>query len=1120
MSSRMMMRSLIGWQYSDFLVGAREEKLAEGIKLYAIPPTASSRRTILWDLVTVYAKGGKTIGFTQTKWDADEVWLALTNSIASEALHGDISHHQRGLTLNGFRQGKFRVLVATDVAARGLDIPNVELELSILSPDVFPILSSVSISAIFCSDCVLWELAGVVGVFEFVLLMGFLAVAQYELPNDRETFVHRSGRTGRARKEGTAVPMFTSSQRRTVKFLERGVGWLDIPNADLHCPLFYGVRFALFLYRFRVLISMLGSSGCFYFAMHRFHLIMSGGFRDSCALCRGQVEGVELCAVAMAAETGQSFVGRALMSQQRQRLRSIVTSQSLPTVKLSFFVFKISLTFFRTLEAPTLNPLLNNSLKLGEVQYLVLDEADRTIAAGFVEDVEVNVEKLRSERQSILFSATMPGWVSADSFSPPVKLISTKFDNFLSTPFASTLQVGAEETKLAVSSKRTILGDLVTTKWDADEVWLALTNSIASEALHGDISEQQRGLMLNGFRQGKFRVFVTTDVAAWGLDIPNVDLVVHYELPNDPETFVHRSGRTGRAGKDGTAVPMFTSSQRLTVKSLERGVGCKIEFISPPSVQEVLESSAEQVVATLSAVFILNLLRSVSSSSYIGRLGVDDDLPWRKVMWLWSALLDISVSPLPSSSISLVYFSFIIFSKGADLNAEQQLLFPTLEAPTLNPLLNNSLKLGEVQYLVLDEADRTIAAGFVEDVEVNVEKLRSERQSILFSATMPGWVGDQYFQWAEGIKLYAIPPTATSRRTILGDLLTVNFKLYAIPPTATSRQTILGDLLTLLYALNFMTELLTNTSYLYVYWYSFYLSVYKDGQGADLNAEQQRLFPFHLIMSGGFQDSCALCRGQVEGVELCAIAMAETGQSFLGRALMDIGSPNAKTAAGDMIWVSYATQESALAHGVDVVVGTPGRIIDLINNNSLELAEVQYLVLDEADRTIAVGFEEDVQVNVEKLTSERQSMLFSATMPGGWVGAQEEKLAEGIKLYAIPRTASSRRTILGDLVTIYAKGGKAIVIALTKWDADDVWLALTNSIALEALHGDISHRQRGLTLNGFRQGKFRVLVATDVAARGLDIPNVDLELSILSPDVFPMLSTVSISAILCSDCLL
>jgi len=75
----------------------------------------------------VYAKGGKTIVFTQTKRDADEVSLALSNSIATEALHGDISQHQRERTLNAFRQGKFTVLVATDVASRGLDIPNVDL---------------------------------------------------------------------------------------------------------------------------------------------------------------------------------------------------------------------------------------------------------------------------------------------------------------------------------------------------------------------------------------------------------------------------------------------------------------------------------------------------------------------------------------------------------------------------------------------------------------------------------------------------------------------------------------------------------------------------------------------------------------------------------------------------------------------------------------------------------------------------------------------------------------------------------------------------------------------------------------------------------------------------------
>lgn len=253
------------------------------------------------------------------------------------------------------------------------------------------------------------------------------------------------------------------------------------------------------------------------------------------------------------------------------------------------------------------------SLQLGDVQYLVLDEADQMLAVGFEEDVEVILEKLPAERQSMLFSATMPSWV---------KKLARKY---LNNPLTIDL-VGEQEEKLAegiklyaisatATSKRTILSDLVTvyakggkaivftqTKRDADEVSMALTNSIASEALHGDISQHQRERTLNGFRQGKFTVLVATDVAARGLDIPNVDLIIHYELPNDPETFVHRSGRTGRAGKEGNAILMFTSSQRRTVRSLERDVGCKFEFVSPPSVDEVLESSAEQVVATLSGV--------------------------------------------------------------------------------------------------------------------------------------------------------------------------------------------------------------------------------------------------------------------------------------------------------------------------------------------------------------------------------------------------------------------------------------------------------------------------------------------------------------------------------------
>ncbi|XP_059456203.1 DEAD-box ATP-dependent RNA helicase 3, chloroplastic [Corylus avellana] len=298
-----------------------------------------------------------------------------------------------------------------------------------------------------------------------------------------------------------------------------------------------------------------------------------------------------------------------------------------------------------------------NSLKLGEVQYLVLDEADQMLAVGFEDDVEVILQKLPSARQSMLFSATMPGWV---------KKLARKY---LNNPLTIDL-VGDQEEKLAegiklyaisatATSKRTILSDLITvyakggktivftqTKRDADEVSMALTNSIASEALHGDISQHQRERTLNGFRQGKFTVLVATDVASRGLDIPNVDLIIHYELPNDPETFVHRSGRTGRAGKEGNAILMFTSSQRRTVRSLERDVGCKFEFVSPPAIEEVLESSAEHVVATLSGVHA----ESVSFFTPTAQKLIEE----QGISALAAALAQLSGFSRPPSSRSLI----------------------------------------------------------------------------------------------------------------------------------------------------------------------------------------------------------------------------------------------------------------------------------------------------------------------------------------------------------------------------------------------------------------------------------------------------------------------------------
>ncbi|XP_028792582.1 DEAD-box ATP-dependent RNA helicase 53, mitochondrial [Neltuma alba] len=201
-------------------------------------------------------------------------------------------------------------------------------------------------------------------------------------------------------------------------------------------------------------------------------------------------------------------------------------------------------------------------------------------------------------------------------------------------------------------------------------------------------------------------------------------------------------------------------------------------------------------------------------------------------------------------------------------------------------------------------------------------------------------------------------------------------------------------------------------------------------------------------------------------------------------------------------------QMRQLDYGVDIAVGTPGRIIDLLNRGALNLKDIQFVVLDEADQMLQVGFQEDVEKILERLPPKRQTLMFSATMPS-WirqisrnylnnpltidlVGDSDQKLADGITLYSIASDMYGKAGIIQTLITEHANGGKCIVFTQTKRDADRLAYSMQNSLRCEALHGDISQAQRERTLSGFREGHFNVLVATDVASRGLDIPNVDL----------------------------
>lgn len=247
-------------------------------------------------------------------------------------------------------------------------------------------------------------------------------------------------------------------------------------------------------------------------------------------------------------------------------------------------------------------------LDLSQLQYVVLDEADQMLAIGFEEDVETILARAPTERQTLLFSATMPRWVqriSSRYLRSPLKIDLVGDEN--TGRIADTIQTLA--CRCIGPARRSVLVDLITvygsgarticfvqTKKEADELCLALGKTMSCEALHGDIMQNQRERTLKGFRDGNFNVLIATDVAARGLDIANVDLVLHYDMPNDAEAFLHRSGRTGRAGKKGKAIVLFNERERRQLRFLEKDTDCKFEHISPPQPQEVMKSAALQQV--------------------------------------------------------------------------------------------------------------------------------------------------------------------------------------------------------------------------------------------------------------------------------------------------------------------------------------------------------------------------------------------------------------------------------------------------------------------------------------------------------------------------------------------
>jgi len=233
--------------------------------------------------------------------------------------------------------------------------------------------------------------------------------------------------------------------------------------------------------------------------------------------------------------------------------------------------------------------LLNQrQLKLDAVEFFVLDEADRMLDMGFVRDVRKIIAALPNKRQSLLFSATMPGEIaelSGDILSDPIRVEVTPQATPIERVEQSVHHV-AQGDKLGLLAD--ILGDpsmtrvivFARTKHRANRVAERLERSgIASDAIHGNKSQGARQRALKRFKDGSVRVLVATDIAARGIDVDSVSHVINFELPNEPESYVHRIGRTARAGNGGAAISFCDPSERVFLRDIERLIKSRLTVI-------------------------------------------------------------------------------------------------------------------------------------------------------------------------------------------------------------------------------------------------------------------------------------------------------------------------------------------------------------------------------------------------------------------------------------------------------------------------------------------------------------------------------------------------------------
>lgn len=290
--------------------------------------------------------------------------------------------------------------------------------------------------------------------------------------------------------------------------------------------------------------------------------------------------------------------------------------------------------------------LNRKTLKIEEIKYFILDEADEMLNMGFIDDIETIFKQTNPDKRVLLFSATMPrGILSvAKKYMGEYDLVAIKKnENVTALTEQFYIQIGERdklEALCRIMDKEDDFYGIVfcKTKLDVDHVFARLHEKwYSTQALHGDVQQKQRENILKLFKTKKTKILVATDVAARGIDVNDISHVINFWLPQDPESYVHRIGRTWRAGKTGTAITFVTPSEYRKFVFFQKATNNDVKKIEIPAIAHVIETKKKKLKAN-----IAEMLENGAHEKYIAI--AQELLQEREAEHVLAALLRIAYS--------------------------------------------------------------------------------------------------------------------------------------------------------------------------------------------------------------------------------------------------------------------------------------------------------------------------------------------------------------------------------------------------------------------------------------------------------------------------------------------